>query len=349
MGTGGSRLFLDATMTRLLIVLALCVAVSFSFDEDAWRSKALAYRAEAVTPFEDPVSGAYHVDATPSGTYKGTKSVLGEHIDASITIDSTTKFDFSVQVPGISINVNCKAEDYSLDASSGAVTVPGASKSGDCIHDALSKNSASLKSVSYDSSGDKISVAVKVPLIGSLTIVLNKGGDLMDASGACSNDADQAAWKSHKATFEDDMSACGKKCLGAKSCVTSCIQGKDSYSSGCSSCFGDMAQCTKDNCMLKCINGNSPACKTCVQKSGCVSKFTACSGISDVPTAVDEWPSWVDATPSGTYKGSKSVLGEHVDASITIDSTSTIDLTVTGAISVGCKGEAYSYDASSGK
>ena len=46
--------------------------------------------------------------------------------------------------------------------------------------------------------------------------------------------------------------------------------------------------------------------------------------------------------PTGTYHGVKSFLGETIDATIKIDSTSALDLTISGAASISCTNEGYS-------
>jgi len=105
------------------------------------------------------------------------------------------------------------------------------------------------------------------------------------AGAACSDAADQSVWAAKKSSFQTDMTSCGKKCLGGSACVTSCIESTDGYSATCASCFGGLAQCTKDHCMLKCAGGNTPDCAACVKAAGCDTTFSACSGIpeSDLP------------------------------------------------------------------
>jgi hypothetical protein len=59
------------------------------------------------------------------------------------------------------------------------------------------------------------------------------------------------------------MTACGKKCMGAKACVSTCISSKEQYTTTCTGCgyFGDLGQCTRDHCMIQrqCTGGESPA------------------------------------------------------------------------------------------
>ena len=71
----------------------------------------------------------------PSGTYEGTKSVLGIKIDGKLKIDSTTKVDVDVEAPSDNISVLCPEETYELDGSK--VTLPGLDTAGDCVHDKL--------------------------------------------------------------------------------------------------------------------------------------------------------------------------------------------------------------------
>lgn len=107
------------------------------------------------------------------------------------------------------------------------------------------------------------------------------------AAAACSAD-DQAVWtKQGSKNFQDDMSTCGKKCLGASDCVKKCVEGKEKYSDGCSACFGDLAHCTAKNCMFQCISGRSTACDNCVKSHGCESTFANCSGLKLPTTSVE--------------------------------------------------------------
>jgi len=105
-------------------------------------------------------------------------------------------------------------------------------------------------------------------------------------NGTCTDAADQAAWTGGgKAKFTTDLSTCGKKCLGAKACVSSCLQSAEKYSAPCADCFGDLTACTESNCLFPCLK--SPPTKACAdcQNSKCVPAFVSCSGIpqSDLP------------------------------------------------------------------
>jgi len=58
-------------------------------------------------------------------------------------------------------------------------------------------------------------------------------------------------------------------------------------------------------------------------------------------------PSVDAAAPTGTYKGGKTALGETLNAMVVIGDTTHMDLTLSGALSVACKQEAFSFDGTS--
>jgi len=94
----------------------------------------------------------------PSGKYCGSKDVIGAHFTNTVNIDSDSTADFTAEVTGtISAKVSCPKEGFIVD-SKGNVSVPGASKSGDCIHDNLKKLDATLKSITHDSGNDSFDV-----------------------------------------------------------------------------------------------------------------------------------------------------------------------------------------------
>merc|ERR1719410_452641 len=103
--------------------------------------------------------------------------------------------------------------------------------------------------------------------------------ELGAATDACKDAADQKIWNGvGKTDFEKDLSACGNQCLGGASCTTACIKKKAGYTEACSSCFGGLVGCTKDNCMFDCMmDANGSSCKNCVNKS-CTPAFKTCSG-----------------------------------------------------------------------
>jgi hypothetical protein len=122
--------------------------------------------AQLKSPFARAMEAMYSA-TTPTGTYKGTKSVLGQSVDATVTIDDASHFDFDIS--GVA-SISCKNEAFTLDG--GKFSVPGADTAGDCLHDALSQNNVALSSMTYDATSDEISVSVKYEGFLTVNVVL---------------------------------------------------------------------------------------------------------------------------------------------------------------------------------
>jgi len=103
----------------------------------------------------------------PAGTYKGEKSILGENVTAVVTFNTGDKLDFSVTGP---VTIVCTGEDYTY--ANGVISITNINVAGDCVHDALADNSASLKSFTYDTSANTITLALKISII-SVSFTLN--------------------------------------------------------------------------------------------------------------------------------------------------------------------------------
>eukprot|EP00494_Astrolonche_serrata_P022179 UN22436 len=73
--------------------------------------------------------------------------------------------------------------------------------------------------------------------------------------------------------------------MGGASCVTSCMSKAEGYSAGCAGCMGTLTGCTKSNCMMKCLGGQTPDCVKCVTEH-CTPAFKTCSGVTP-PTQPD--------------------------------------------------------------
>jgi C1A family cysteine protease len=117
---------------------------------------------------------AAQLAATPTGEYKGSKSILGVQINADLNVKSATSMDFSISG---AVSISCSAETYAYDGSS-TITIPGMSTAGDCVHDAIAQEPGlSIKSITYDSSADTITVEAKESFIG-VSIVLSKSSGL---------------------------------------------------------------------------------------------------------------------------------------------------------------------------
>jgi len=127
-----------------------------------------SFAATEKSPFQRAMEAMF-ADSTPSGTYKGTKSVLGQSVDATVTIDDASHFDMDIS--GVA-SISCKNEAYTL--SGGKFSVPGATTSGDCLHDALTSNNVALSSMTYDATSDEISVSVKYESFLTVSVVLSK-------------------------------------------------------------------------------------------------------------------------------------------------------------------------------
>ena len=113
----------------------------------------------------------------PSGTYVGTKNVLGVSVTATIEIDDAATMDFSITGAA---SVSCAGEAYSV-ASSGAMTLP--TDEGSCIHDALSKQKLSDLDAAYDSSADAITVTLKDDNLVKVGLVLSRQSVLGSVRG----------------------------------------------------------------------------------------------------------------------------------------------------------------------
>ena len=160
--------FASATTTTVKLVAAngdqvMCVEV-------------MTKAAPAEVAAEEWFAAAAAPSAAPSGTYTGSKSVLGKSITATLKIDTATTFDLGITGAA---TLSCANEAYSYSAGSSSLQLPNIAKTGDCIHDALAKQSASIKSITYDAGADTISVTVKKSFL-SLVLVLTKTADVKE-------------------------------------------------------------------------------------------------------------------------------------------------------------------------
>lgn len=106
------------------------------------------------------------------------------------------------------------------------------------------------------------------------------------AAATCSGN-DVNIWSTKgSAAFSDDMETCGRQCaLSSTECASECVQKREGYTSSCASCFGGVFGCTREHCKLKCVSGQTPACKQCVKDAGCAASFSTCSGFTPPSTA----------------------------------------------------------------
>lgn len=85
-----------------------------------------------------------------------------------------------------------------------------------------------------------------------------------------------AAWYDHCIKHFMHSADDGEKCMA------DCVEKRTQLSAACSGCFGKIARCTFDHCMMQCIDASSPTCVACGDKY-CNSDFVNCSGIADLP------------------------------------------------------------------
>jgi len=126
--------------------------------------------------------------AAPTGAYSGSKSVLGEKIDATFTFGTATMV---VAISG-AISVDCKAEAYTFAAPKVDITNIG--KAGDCVHDTLAKEKVSIEDVEFSSSADALSVTAKYGFL-PITFTLSKATSESEAEAPVGTTAaEHAAW-----------------------------------------------------------------------------------------------------------------------------------------------------------
>lgn len=69
-----------------------------------------------------------------------------------------------------------------------------------------------------------------------------------------------------------------KKPKPGQACMSNCVAKGTKISPSCSNCFGTLAQCTYDNCAMKCLDAGSADCKACTGEF-CIPAFDACAGL----------------------------------------------------------------------
>ena len=91
----------------------------------------------------------------PSGSYCGSKSVLGETVSAVVSFQDTQILDFAISGDFV---LDCRDESYSVSGSK--IILRDIDLDGDCVHDAMTDNQITLKDITYDGSANSINVAV---------------------------------------------------------------------------------------------------------------------------------------------------------------------------------------------
>jgi len=151
------------------VILALAVALVAATPAPT-NPRQVIISNQIELPLSVLVDRYYHVFSlqNPTGSYAGSKTILGQNIDASLTIESDSTIKFTISG---AISVDCDGEAYSYNAPN--LEFPNAGKSGDCLHDALEANGVSLVSTVYDSTSDTVTSKVKFGIL-SIALTLNK-------------------------------------------------------------------------------------------------------------------------------------------------------------------------------
>jgi len=105
----------------------------------------------------------------PSGTYKGTKTVLGQTV--AVTASITDSSHFALTITG-AISTSCPDEQYSYDSSSNVINLPNLGSSSDCVNKAMSDNGVEFKSLTYTPASDEITLTVSKLI--TIVVVLTK-------------------------------------------------------------------------------------------------------------------------------------------------------------------------------
>eukprot|EP00438_Fugacium_kawagutii_P026950 Skav204988 [mRNA] locus=scaffold1180:657270:667038:- [translate_table: standard] len=172
-------------------------------------------------------------------------------------------------------------------------------------------------------------------------------GIAVAAAASCSGNDAQIWSQKGSAAFSGDMEACGRQCaLSTTECASECVQKKEGYTSTCAKCFGDVFGCTREHCKLKCLDGQSAACKDCVKDAGCAASFATCSGFQPPSTAVEvNCTGAADPRAKVCYEGSAQEFQEKETVHVKIDSFKNgqgiMDLHGSGAKTIACLGKAF--------
>lgn len=98
----------------------------------------------------------------------------------------------------------------------------------------------------------------------------------------CKNEGDLAIWYNEDSSvFANHIRDYSMSCIFSSDslkCVADKFISNQHYSVGCSTCMGELSQCTQTNCLLICFTGDDIKCNTCV-KEKCSPLFNKCSGL----------------------------------------------------------------------
>lgn len=301
----------------------------------------------------------------PSGKYVGSKSVLGEKVDATINFESSSALELTIAG---AISLDC-TEDYTYSAPN--IKLTNAGTAGDCVHDELSKEHASLDSSTYDSGSDQITVVVKVSFL-KVTLVLSKASDSVPITPWTRRLSLTEAAERYSSVFAvqqpEGVYTFAREGTSITATFTSSAFDMTTVVDGNSSdCLDAQYRLSGDRIMLGAshCNFNGVAAHTVTydpfadtitvlaQVGGrqSVAELVRASAVVDSHAHSNlerlysrYFHAFSQAVPSGSYAGSKTVLGEKVSATIKIDNSTELEIGISGVISLSCS-EAYTYSS----
>ena len=149
-------------------------------------------KLSTITNLISPILGL--TDGTaPTGSYSGSKTVLGESVALTMSVADETHVNFVIS--GVA-SLTCNAEAFHIDGSN--LILEGIDASGDCIHDNLTENHVDFKSFVYDTAADTLTATAKYLRITTIELVLSKSGLTSD-----STDVNDESCNYYKSLCED--------------------------------------------------------------------------------------------------------------------------------------------------
>ncbi len=128
------------------------------------------------------------------------------------------------------------------------------------------------------------------------TIGLCNSGTCETAGAPCScnNEADVAIVQNPDFLDEDGpLEVCGQTYPRPTAAeLAACLEDRSGLSAGCAPCYGEFAECWRDDCGVACSSDDPEACEACATSTSCTAEFELCAGFS--------YPA--PPLPAGTYK-----------------------------------------------
>ncbi|GMI02426.1 hypothetical protein TrVE_jg2891 [Triparma verrucosa] len=290
--------------------------------------------------------------AAPSGEYSGSKTVLGQSINAKISATSDTSMDLSIS--GV-IELSCSDEAYHMSGAD--ILIDNIAQAGDCAHDALEENSVTLEKSVYDEAADTITVSVKYSVM-SIDLVLTKGSsNFVIALPADLATTPSGAYSGSKTVLGQTINAMVS--ANTDTSMDLSISGVISLSCTDEAYHLDGSDIVVDNiaqagdCAHDALEENGVTLKgvTYDESSDTITvsvKYSVMSIDLVLTKTSDDFQVVVTvlSDPEGTYSGSKTVLGQTINAVVTSNSATSMDLSISGVISLSCTDEAYHLDGS---